>query len=327
MKPRHRPPARGAALLLAMVIVALITTVASGMVWLQTRAVQVEAAERARAQAAWILSGALDWARLILKEDGRDASRRGQARDSLDEPWATPLAEARLSTFLAADKDNNTDTGPEAFISGAIVDAQSRFNLRGLVDPAGKLQPLQVKALQRLADLAGAPGDTAERIAQGLSLSLGGSGDDGNPTPGTGSRPLRPGQLADLAWLGIDEATLERLAPWVELLPLATPVNANTAPREVLLAAIDGIDLGTAERLVSARQRKPFESLADIEALLPQGAKAEGVRIGVSSSWFLVSGRLRLEERVLEERSLLQRDGDRVSVRRRERHSFTAAAP
>ena len=48
---------RGAALLLAMVIVALITTVASGMVWLQTRAVQVEAAERARAQAAWILSG------------------------------------------------------------------------------------------------------------------------------------------------------------------------------------------------------------------------------------------------------------------------------
>lgn len=318
---------RGAALLLAMVIVALITTVASGMVWLQTRAVQVEAAERARAQAAWILSGALDWARLILKEDGRDARQRGQARDSLDEPWATPLAEARLSTFLAADKDNNTDTGPEAFISGAIVDAQSRFNLRGLVDPSGKQQPLQVAALQRLADLAGAPGDTAARIANGLSLSMGGGGEEGAGTGSTASRPLRPGQLDDLAWLGIDAATLARLAPWVELLPLATPVNANTAPREVLLAAIDAIDLGTAERLVLARQRKPFESLADIQALLPEGAKAEGSRIGVGSSWFLVSGRLRLEERVLEERSLLQRDGERISVRRRERHSFTAAAP
>ena len=307
-----------------MVIVALITTVASGMVWLQTRAVQVEAAERARAQSAWILSGALDWARLILKEDGREASRRGQARDSLDEPWATPLAEARLSTFLAADKDNNTDTGPEAFISGAIVDAQSRFNLRGLVDPAGKQQPLQVAALQRLADLAGAPGDTAARIAGGLSASLGWGGEEGATS--VTSRPLRPGQLADLAWLGIDPATLARLAPWVELLPQATPVNANTAPREVLLAAIDGIDLGTAERLVSSRQRKPFESLADIQALLPEGAKAEGNRVGVGSSWFLVSGRLRLEERVLEERSLLQRDGERVSVRRRERQSFTAAA-
>jgi len=312
----------GAALLLAMVIVALITTVASGMVWLQTRAVQVEAAERARAQAAWILSGALDWARLILKEDGREARQRGQQRDSLDEPWATPLAEARLSTFLAADKENNTDSGPEAFISGAIVDAQSRFNLRGLVDPAGKQLPLQVAALQRLADLAGAPGDTAERIADGLARAQGGSADETTPA----SRPLRPGQLSDLAWLGIDAATLARLEPWVELLPVATPVNANTAPREVLLAAIDGIDLGTAERLVLVRQRKPFESLADIEAQLA-GVKVEGSRIGVSSSWFLVSGRLRLEERVLEERSLLQRDGDRVTVRRRERHSFTAAAP
>ena len=94
----------------------------------------------------------------------------------------------------------------------------------------------------------------------------------------------------------------------------------------MLLAAIDGIDLGTAERLVLARQRKPFESLADIKRLLPNGVEPEGSRIGVGSSWFLVSGRLRLEERVLEERSLLQRDGDNVSVRRRERHSFTAAA-
>ena len=32
------------------------------MVWQQWRAVQVEAAERARTQAAWILTGALDWA-------------------------------------------------------------------------------------------------------------------------------------------------------------------------------------------------------------------------------------------------------------------------
>lgn len=324
MKARRGLGQRGAALLLAMVIVALITTVASGMVWLQTRAVQVEAAERARSQAAWILSGALDWARLILKEDGREARQRGQARDSLDEPWATPLAEARLSTFLAADKDNNTDTGPEAFISGAIVDAQSRFNLRGLIDPAGKRQEAQVAALQRLADLAGAPGDTAARIALGLAQALG-AAEEGSPA--AADRPLRPSQLEDLVWLGIEPATLARLAPWVELLPLATPVNANTASREVLLAAIDGIDLGTAERLVLARQRKPFDSLADIQALLPESAKAEGSRVGVGSSWFLVSGRLRLDERVLEERSLLQREGDRITVRRRERHSFTAAAP
>ncbi len=318
---RAAAPQAGAALLLAMVIVALITTIAAGMIWLQTRAVQVEAAERARAQAAWILGGALDWARLILREDVRGGRQRGKAFDSLDEPWATPLAEARLSTFLAADKDNNADGGPEAFISGTIVDAQSRYNLRALVGADGKVQPLQVAALQRLADLAGAPGDSAARIAEVLRQAYAPTLEES----ATGT-PLRPALLGDLVWLGIEPAMLARLQPWVDLLPLATPVNVNTAPREVLLAAIDGLDLGTAERLLLARQRKPFETLAEIQAQLPADVKAEGGRVGVGSSWFQVTGRLRLEERVLEERSLLQREGNKVSVRRRERHSFAAGA-
>ncbi len=319
MTPRQAQ--RGAALLLAMVIVALIATIASGMVWMQARAVQVEAAERARTQAGWILSGALDWARLILREDQRGSRQRGNPYDALNEPWATPLAEARLSTFLAADKDNNVDSGPEAFISGSIVDAQSRYNVRGIVDGAGKAVPAQVAALQRLANLAGAPGDTAARIAEVMSKAYGPVGDEGPRGP-----PLRPRQLSDLAWMGIEPATLQRLAPWADLLPLPTPVNVNTASREALTAAIDGVDLGTAERLVQSRQRKPFETLAEIQAQLPEGTKLEGSRIAVGSSWFIVAGRLRLEERVLEERSLLQREAERVSVRRRERVSFQVGA-
>ena len=310
----------GAALLLAMVIVALITTVASGMVWLQTRAVQVEAADRARAQASWILSGALDWARLILREDERGGRQRGAAYDALNEPWATPLAEARLSTFLAVDKDNNVDSGPEAFISGSIEDAQSRFNVRGLLDGAGKVVPAQVDALQQLASRAGAPGDTAQRLAEGLRRAFApAAGDD------TATAPLRPSQRSDLQWLGIDPLTIERLAAWIDLLPVPTPVNANSAPREVLVAAIEGLDLGTAERMVQARQRKPFETLADVQAQLPGTLRVDAARVGVSSSWFEVSGRLRLEDRVLEERSLLQRDGEKVVVRRRERSSFSVA--
>ena len=42
-------PQRGAALLTAMIIVTLVSTLAAGMVWQQWRAVQVEVAERARA--------------------------------------------------------------------------------------------------------------------------------------------------------------------------------------------------------------------------------------------------------------------------------------
>ena len=118
---RHRAmPARGAALLVAMVLLTVVATLAAGMVWQQWKGVQVEAAERSRVQTAWILMGALDWARLILREDARS----GRAT-SLNEPWATPLAEARLSTFLAVDGSNNTDTD-----SRTITDAMRRLFTR-----------------------------------------------------------------------------------------------------------------------------------------------------------------------------------------------------
>jgi general secretion pathway protein K len=309
-------------LLLAMVILALVATVTAGMVWQQTRAVQVEAAERARGQAAWILSGALDWARLILREDLRTNQQRASPYDSLDEVWATPLAEARLSSFLAADKNNNADTGPEAFISGAITDAQSRFNLRGLVDAAGAVVPAQVTALGRLAALAGASSDAGPRIAAAIAKTMVPAGQDGGA--GSAGAPMRPARVSDLVWLGIDEATLARLAPWVDLLPEATPVNANTAAREVLAAAMD-IDEGSAERLVQARKRRAFEKLDDLKPHLPPSAVLDPARVSVASSYFEVAGRLRLEDRVLEERSLLVRRNGRVEVLRRERRSFGAA--
>jgi general secretion pathway protein K len=310
----------GAALLLAMIILGLVSTITAGMVWHQRRAISVEAAERARVQAGWILRGALDWSRLILKEDQRSSQRRANFYTWNRDPWATPLAEARLSSFLAADKDNNADSGPEAFISGTITDAQSRVNLRTTLDGGGKAMPLQLAALQRLADLVGAPGDAAAQLVNALSRSASSPGD----SDARGS-PIRPESLADLAWLGVDSQLLTRMSPYVELLPMPTAVNVNTASREVLVAAIDGIDLATAERLVQTRNRAPFETVEAVKNALGGSITLDATRIGVSSNWFEVAGRLRLEERVVEERSLLQREGERVSVRRRERHSFDAS--
>lgn len=308
---------RGAAILVAMLLLAVVATLASSMIWLQHRAVQVETAERARAQIVWILHGAIDWARLILRTDATAETT------NLAQAWATPLEEARLSTFLAADKDNNVDAGPEAFISGSISDVQARFNLRGLLASDGKALPPQQAALDRLCGQAGAPTDTAQRIVQGLQAAL---FPEAEATASTAAGPpLRPGRLADLAWLGIDAATLARLEPFVDMLPVATPVNLNTAPREVIVAAIDGIDPGSAERLVQARQRKPFRTLDEALEQLPQGTKLDANRVSVTSSYFEVAGRLRLEDRVLEERSLLVRRENQVDVLRRERQSFTTA--
>lgn len=85
---------QGAAILTAMLTVVLVATLTATALWQQWRGVEIEAAQRTRLQSAWVLTGALDWARLILREDGR----KGGA-DHLAEPWAVPLEQARLSTF------------------------------------------------------------------------------------------------------------------------------------------------------------------------------------------------------------------------------------
>src|SRR5690349_432359 len=127
MKSRLREA--GAALLAAMLTVSLVATFAAAALWQQWRSVEVEAAERARVQSSWILTGALDWARLILREDARSGGA-----DHLAEPWAVPLEEARLSSFLAAQSGGTSDatSGTDAdnvFLSGQVSDQQALLNV------------------------------------------------------------------------------------------------------------------------------------------------------------------------------------------------------
>lgn len=317
---QHRPPSaqRGAALLLAMTLLALVASLAAGMVWQQWRAAQVESAERSRGQSTWILAGALDWTRLILREDVRSG-----AVDHAGEPWATPLAEARLSSFLAADREASADSEVEAFLSGSITDAQARYNLRNLFTDEGQAVAIERDTLGRLCAAAGLNPKDTERIITGLASAwrarsatpAGG----GSSTPGTGAgagastqdedaRVLPVQRFEHLAWLGLEPAVLQALRPLVDVLPTRTPVNLNTAGREVL-AAVLAVDAGTAERLVQARQQQAFERLEQVRALLPPGSPLESSRVSVGSQYFEVRGRLRLEDRVLEEASLVRRRG------------------
>lgn len=319
---QHRPQTaqRGAALLLAMTLLALVASLAAGMVWQQWRAVQVESAERSRGQSAWILAGALDWTRLILREDARSG-----AVDHAGEPWATPLAEARLSSFLAVDREASADSEVEAFLSGSITDAQARYNLRNLFTDEGQAVALERDTLRRLCAAAGLnPGDT-ERIMTGLASAwrarsatpagggasapgTGGGAGAAASTQGEDTRVLPVQRFEHLAWLGLEPAVLQALRPLVDVLPTRTPVNLNTASREVL-AAVLAVDAGTAERLVQARQQQAFERLDQVRALLPPGSPLESNRVSVGSQYFEVRGRLRLEDRVLEEASLVRRRG------------------
>jgi general secretion pathway protein K len=310
MRRRQRPSprrSRGAALLIAMSLLVLVTTLAAGMVWQQHRAIQVEAAERSRTQSAWILNGALDWARLILREDARSGGPT-----ALSEPWATPLAEARLSTFLATDQEHNADSGPDAFLSGSITDLQSRYNLRNLID-GNKIVDAELAALTRLCESAGVPTDTAPRIAEGLRAAWGGGDAQ------AAAAPLAPRTLAQLAWLGIDPGVIEQLQNFVVLLPVRTTVNLNTADADVIAAVSPGLDAGAAQALVQARQRGAYKSVDIARKQVSSPNLLDPKNVGVNSSYFEVRGKLRLDDQALEERSVVERRGLDVVTILRER--------
>lgn len=320
-RPAGRRPQRGAALLTAMIIVTVVSTLAAGMAWQQWRAVQVEAAERTQTQAQWILQGALDWSRMILREDARTGGV-----DDLTEPWATPLAESRLSTFLAADRPagDAADDGPDAFLSGRIEDAQARYNLRNLIQQ-GRISKAELHTLTRLCEYLGLSADVALRIADALRRATPGAatetppgeagGDlarlDSAPTGGGGApvTPLLPPSVDELGWLGLSPALVQRLRPYLVLLPRETPVNLNTAPKEVIAAVLPGADLAGAQRLVQARRQKHLKSPEEVRQILGERAIADVRRVSVNTNFFVVYGALRLDNLVVAQRSLLERNG------------------
>lgn len=324
MRPRHLPPTqRGSALLLAMLTVTLVATLAAASLWQQWQAVAVEQAQRQRVQAALILQGALDWARLILREDARANQREGNP-DHLGEPWATPLAEARLSTFLAA--DGNTEGLPDAFLAGDIRDLQACLNFNNLVPSDGTpsaeadIALLELASLRRLYRELGLPVAEIEAAADRLlRIANAPRGPDAPP------HTLRPQRLSQLSWLGISEASLRRLDPHLCVLPQATTVNLNTASETVLLASLPGLDVAGARSLIQARERKPFRALSDAQAVLPGIDRVMVAdRFGVQSQFFEVRGQLRLDQSLLAERSLVRRQGLDIQVIWRERYSVAA---
>lgn len=308
---------RGAALLAAMLTVSLVATFAAAALWQQWRGVEIESADRMRVQSSWILTGALDWARLILREDARSG-----AADYLSEPWALPLKEARLSTFLAADTQHSVDTAAtgdadNVFLSGEITDLQAKLNVTSLVE-AAVIQDARLEAFRRLFDLLGLPQAQLARMAENLRFASDISTDNRNAA----RAPLMPQRVEQLVWLGLTADTVAALEPYVTVLPAATPVNLNTASAEVIYAVGKNFSMADAQRLVAERERQYFRSMGDVMKLLPPGASFAPNTTSLGSSFFEVRGRLRIDQVVIEERSLVQRNGLEVRTLQRERGAF-----
>lgn len=307
-RPARPARQRGAALLLAMLTVALVASISATAYWQQWRSQQLEQTARDRAQSLWLLSGALDWSRLILREDARASSV-----DHLAEPWAIPLQETRLSSFLTGAESSQIDDGAlDARLSGSISDEQGKLNFRNLIEASSErtqLAAVERQSFLRLFAALSLPSSELQQLMQGLLAAY-----DSDPASAE-QRLLRPQRLEQLAWFGLSRKTLERLAPHATWLPEPTPLNLNTASALALHASLAGLDLGQAQSLLAQRERRHFAAINELGEQLPAiAAELKPQRHAVSSRYFRVRGLLQIDGATLEQDALVLRSGIQVRV-------------
>jgi general secretion pathway protein K len=285
---------RGTAVIMAMLIVAAVAALVSGAMWQQNALIRQTANELQYAQARWLMRGAIDWAGVILREDARTSSV-----DHPGEPWAVPLADTRL---------NENDGRAPAYMAGGIQDEQGKFNLRNLVTNA-QVDPRELATLGRLVASLGLNESLAPRIAERVLVAV---------RAAAARQPaLGLVELDDLIAVdGMDAKGLERLHPYLTVLPEATPVNANTASAEVLAAQFPDFSVMDARRLVSERERAFFKDLGDARSRLAHAGASSAAQapLAVATRYFAIEGDVTYGHARMRARALVKREGNRIDL-------------
>ena len=270
----RRRHSRGAAILLALVIMVTVAGLASAAVsrhWNQQR---TDALIRTNLQHNGLTHAVLQWAHAILLED-----RRQGFTDDLTEIWALPLPPTSVSEFLG--NGDAPAAGQDALVSGNIEDLDGKWNIWDLFleeDDKGS-HATNIAMLERIGVGAGlASGRLSTAIAQARSL-----------IGGQGFYPLNP--TSCWQWLGLTQEERQRVQPYLTCLPSRSVLNLNTASPQ-LLSWILTPDLSS--RIVAERLKKPFDDATDIGKRVTVGSGQSLFTLmpyitwTVRSSWFTV---------------------------------------
>jgi len=294
---------QGMAVVSALIVVAIVAALTSGLFLRQTSAIRQIENEQARVQARWLLLGGIDWARLLLLDNARQ-----EATVRRDQLWSTPVLDTRVE---------GDDSGRAALFSGGIQDEQGKYNLYNLAR-RGMVDQTQVEVLARLLDMLGLPATLAPRLAAQVALTqerLRDGGAQASPadTRGGASAP-QPRGIGDLAaQLGMDAASRQAMQRTMTLLPAATKLNVNTAEPEVIAALVPGLSLAQARAVVGERDRgRWFNDSGDFANRLAAGGKPLQIpAVATTSEWFLADGTVAYQRARVSMRALLAIPGQR----------------
>lgn len=292
-------PERGIALITALLIVAVASIVASGMMARQNVGIHRSGNLFLGEQAWWFAIGAENWAGQILKRDREDGET-----DHYDEDWAQSL------DYLPIEG---------GFLSGGLTDRQARFNLNNL---AGSNADKAAEQFERLLGfIEGVDPFTAQVIVQSTQDWLdtdiearvpSGAEDDyymALELPyRTGNRLFNSASELLLV-RGVTREIYRALEPFVVALPPNTPINVNTAPPEVLASLAPEISMEDLALLLEERKQAPFE---DTQAFLAHDALAgrelNANNVSVSTQYFLLQAQATVGTTRVTLYSLLFRD-------------------
>jgi general secretion pathway protein K len=295
MKGFHRQS--GIAIITALLVVVVAAGIAAAMIAEQSQALTRTGRATARAQATALAGPVLDFAR----DSMRQSFKPGKPVD-FTQSWARGMQALPVEGGSA---------------SGRLVDQGGLFNLNNLARD-GKKSADDVDVFRRLLsdlklnpDLANAAADWIDSddetsLPGGQENALYFAGD--KPRRAANRDIMHPTEL--LRAKGFDEAALQRLAPFVTALPERSKININTAPEEIIRAALPELSADDRTTLLRLRQGTPFAAVTganSLQARFKGLQDASLARLEVTSGFFLVQLAIDLQGAQLAQSALLQR--------------------
>ena len=292
-----RPAQRGAALIMALLVVALATTLSSMMIWRQDVWLRQVETQRDLAQTRLIAGADIQWARAVLAYDARTSGF-----DHAGEAWAVTVPPSRVE-------------GGE--IGGEMTDEQGKWNLNNLLSADGTISQKEQEVFRRLLRLLQLPPALAATLADWLDADSVASPDGAEDDYYLAlSPPYRSANrlLSDVDGLlrvrGFNAGVVERLRAHVTALPGYHRVNMNTASAMVLAALVPDLSLSEVQQLLVLRKNIPFRDFADFRTRLPRPEiAADSAQLDTRSRYFSVRIRARYERTSVATEALLDRQG------------------
>ena len=288
----------GVALITALLVVAMAT--AAGVAIATRQHVDIRRVENLlNADRAYLYArGGESWVAAILVRDRQDGDV-----DHLGEDWARKIPPLPV------------DGGS---VSGYIEDMQGRFNLNNLAASGDELT-LDLERFRRLLANAELDETLADAVVDWVDSDIeprfpSGAEDDlylgEEQAYRTANRPMV--SVSELRLVqGFDQATYEKIAPYIAALPLATPININTAPKPVLRALFSEIDESQAQQLIEARDEEAFNQVEDfLSHSVFAGRNLTSQRLSVNSEYFGLNATAVIGSSEAELPSLVHRSGE-----------------